>query len=162
MAIDVKALLNRICALETEATAAIGFTSTAVPRWEYQQEQTPYWRNRVASAQLDVSLSDDGQEVDVYRYTVETALHYANISAGYAGEQDEAIQEIFPQIIQYFDEREVLQSTTYPAGMTFLRLSHFLAGQGYTLFSIGAAGGVQAGSTFTWMCVFDRFITQAY
>lgn len=162
MAIDAKELLARICAIEEEATTAIGFTSKAVPRWLYQQEVTPYWRNRIAAAQLDVSVSDDGQEFDVYRYTVESALNYANVSAGYDGEQDEDILEIFPQLIQYFDEREVLQSAAYPIGMTYLRNAYFSAGQGYVTFPFGAAGGVQAGSTFTWTCVFDKYIQQAY
>lgn len=162
MAIDTANLLARICAIEEAATLAIGFTTHAVPRWLYQQEKAGYWRNRIATAQLDTSPNDDGQEVDSYIYTIETALVYANASAGYNGEKDEDILAIFPQLVQYFDEREVLQSALFPTGTPFLRMSYFIAGQGYVTFPVGTAGGVQIGSTFTWRCIFDRFITQAY
>lgn len=162
MAINTSELLARICAIEEEATAAIGVTSKAVPRWLYQQEQTPYWRNRIGNVQLVTDASDDGQEFDVYRYTVETVLHYANASAGYNGEMDEAILAAFPQIIQVMDEREVLQSAAYPVGMAFLRYAYFQAGQGYLTLPYGAAGGVQIGSAFTWTIVFDKQILQAY
>ncbi len=162
MAVDASELLARICAIEQEATTAIGVTSQAVPRWLYQQEATPYWRNRIGSVQLVTDSSDDGQEFDVYRYTIETVLHYANASAGYNGEMDEAILAAFPQIIQVMDEREVLQSAAFPVGMNFLRYAYFTAGQGYLTLPYGAAGGVQIGSAFTWTAVFDKSILQSY
>lgn len=163
MPINTTELLARICAIEEAATASIGFTTNAVPRWLYQQEQMGYWLNRIASVQLDTSQGDDGQEYDVYRYTVESALIYAHASAGYNGEKDADILTLFPAIVQYFDEREVLQSAAYPsAGLDNLRLAHFLSGVGYVTFPPSAAGGVPIGSTFTWLCTFDRYIQQVY
>lgn len=164
MAIDASELLARVCAIEVEALNALTppIASTAAPRWLYQQEACPYWRNRIVSVQLITDALDDGQEVDTYRYTVGAALHYANVSAGYDGEKDEDILAIVPQLIQYFDERELLQSASYLTPMAFLRLSYFQAGEGYVTFPYGAAGGVQIGPTFTYTCIFDRLITQAY
>lgn len=164
MAINASELLARICAIEEAATVALTtpITSKAVPRWQYQQEETPYFRNRIVSVQLITDTGDDGQEVDSYRYTIGSAFHYANVSAGYDGENDEALLLIIPQMIQYFDEREVLQSALYPVGMAFLRYAYFTAAEGYVNFPYGAAGGLQMGATFAWTCVVDKFIQQAY
>lgn len=164
MAIDVNELLLRICAIEVEALNALPtpIPSNAVPMWAWQQEKLPYWRNRVGNFRLDIGAGDDGQEVDTYVYTVESALVYAHISQGYNGEVDEDILRIIPQVIQYFDSREVLQCRSFPEGMAFLRYAFFQAGQGYVPLGKSAAGGDLVGPTFTWTCVFDKFIFQAY
>ncbi len=162
MGINATELIARICAIEVEAMAVLGITCTAVPRWQYQQELCPYWRNRIVSVQLITDSGDDGQEVDSYRYTIGSALNYANVSAGYDGEKDAELITVIPQIIQYFDEREVLQSAAYPVGMDFLRYAYFQAAEGYVNFPYGAAGGLQMGSTFAWTCVVDKFIQQAF
>lgn len=164
MAIDTTELLARICAIEQESTLALAtpITSTAVSRWQYQQERCPYFRNRIVSVQLVTDALDDGQEVDTYRYTIGAALNFANVSAGYDGEIDEQLLTVIPQIIQHFDEREVLQSAAYPVGMAFLRYAFFQAGEGYVNFPYGAAGGLQMGATFAFTCVFDKYINQAY
>ena len=170
MAIDAKQLLARYCVLEEEATLAIGFTTNAVPRWLYQQERPKYWRNRIAQVQLETAYNeDDGQEYDVYRYTVEAQLVYAEASAGYDGEKDEDLLDIFPQIQEYIDAREVLQSSRvinaaqpYLDGMPYLRYQHFTGGVEYVTFPYGTAGGVQIGSSFLFTCVFDKYVAQAF
>lgn len=162
IAIDTTELLARVCAIEQEATAALGIVSDAVPRWQYQQEKTSYFRNRIVSVQLVTDAGDDGQEVDTYRYTIGSAFHYANVSAGYDGENDEALLTVIPQIIQYFDERETLQSAAYPVGMAWLRYAFFQSAEGYVNWPYGAAGGLQMGAAFTFTCVFDKYIEQMY
>lgn len=164
MAINTSELLARICAIEEEATLALTtpIISHAVARWQYQQERTPYWRNRILRVELVTDTGADGQEVDTYRYTIGAALNFANVSAGYDGENDEALLTVIPQLIQYFDEREVLQSASYPVGMPFLRYAYFQAAEGYVNFPYGAAGGLQMGATFAFTCVFDKAIQQAY
>lgn len=162
MAINTAELLARICAIEEEATAAIGITSHAFNRWQIQSETVPYWRNNLQRIQLDTSTGADGQEVDTYRYSVASAFHLAEVTAGYDGEKDALLVTVLPQIIQYFDEREVLQSAAYPVGMAFLRLSYFEAADGYVNFPYSAAGGIHLGALFQWTCIFDRLIQQVY
>lgn len=162
-AIDTSEMMARICAIEEAATLAAGFSSHAFPRWLIQSERMPYWINRIANVTLETAYSvDDGQEMDVYRYTVEAALIYSHSSAGYNGEKDEDILALFPQIVQYFDEREVLQSASYADGMTWLRYAHFLSGVGYMTFPPSASGGTPIGSLFTWNLVFDKYVQQVY
>lgn len=164
MAIDVNELLLRICAIEVEALNALPtpIPSNAVPRRFWQQERLRYWRNWVSSVRLDIGVGDDGQEVDTYVYAVDANLIFAHVSEGYNGEVDEDILRIIPQVIQYFDEREVLQSNSFPEGMAFLRYAYFQSGQGYAYLGKSAAGGDLVGPTFQFICVFDKPIAQAY
>lgn len=164
--INTSELINRLCALEVEAMNALAtpLSSTAVPRWYWQQEQLPYWRNRISNVQLITTQGDDGEEMEMYQYTLEAALMYAQVSEGYNGELDEAILQIIPQVIEYIDARELLQSNTvgFEEGMNFLQKAWFVSGVGYNFFGKSAAGGEIVGPSFQFTAIFSKSLTQRY
>lgn len=162
MGIDANELLLRICALEEEALFTLGQASSAVPRWLYQTETLPYWRNRIVSFQLDTSLSDDGEEMDVWVYVVGAQLVMAHYSEGYNGEVDTAIAAAIPVVNDYIDARELLTSSAYPTGMNYLRKAWSVGGSGYETLGPSAAGVIQVGATFQFRCEFDKYVTQVY
>lgn len=164
MAIDASNLLARVCAIEVEALLNLPtpIKSNAVPKWLCQQETLPYWRNRIASFQLETSPSDDSQEMDVWVYVVGAQLVMAHYSEGYNGEVDEAILAAIPQVNDYFDARELLQSNAFAEPMKFLRWSWSIGGSGYETLGLSAAGAIQVGPTFQFRCVFDKYVEQAY
>lgn len=162
--IDTKELMDRICAIEVEALNALlpPIASTASPIWGWQQEQMPYWRNRITSAQLITTPNDDGEEMEMYQYSITAALNYAHYGSGYNGERDEEIFRLIPQVIEYFDAREVLQSNAFPDGMNFLQKAWFMSVSAYDQQGLSAGGGTVIGPTFQFTCIFSKYLAQAY
>lgn len=162
--INTSELMARLCALEVEAMNALDtpISSNAVPRWLYSQEQMPYWRNRITSAQLITTPNDDGEEMEMYQYSITAALNYAHYGSGYNGERDEEIFRLIPQVIEYFDAREVLQSNAFPDGMNFLQKAWFMSVSAYDQQGLSAGGGTVIGPTFQFTCIFSKYLAQAY
>lgn len=160
--VDLTDILNRICALEQEgmlaASPSVG--CKAVPRFIYTQEDFPYWTNRVAQMTAD----DDSQDFRVYEYDITARLVIGHVTQGYRGQNDALLQAWLPHMIQWFDERELLQSTTYAdAPETPLLRATVVGMLGFREFMNNSIGQtIQVGAEITIRCRFEEAITQAY
>jgi hypothetical protein len=164
--IRVTDLKLRLCAIEMEALAAMtpSTSSTAYPRWTAKHDgEYPYWINRVFSlAAVEGYDVDYGEEMSVYEYVIATRLVVAHVTAEYEGEVSEALDEYLPQVVEYADSRELLQSDSYSTPMPYLIRASFAQGVGFNIFSPSPGGVQQLGAEFQWRCQFNRKLTQAY
>lgn len=164
--VSVTDLKLRLCAIEREALAALTPTvlSTAYPRWTAKHDgDMPYWINRVFSfGTVEGYDADYGEELSLYEYMVATRLVVAHATAEYEGEVSEALDEYLPQVVEYTDSRELLQSASYLTPMPYLIRASFAQGVGFTLFSPSPGGVQQVGADFQWRCQFNRKLIQAY
>lgn len=162
--VDVHNLKLRCCALEKEALAALSPTvaAFAYPRWFAKSEKFPYFINRIAAIRAEEGTDDYGEEMALLAYTVTTRLVVAHITAEYRGEVNEAIDEYLPQVIEYMDARELLQSVAYPLSMPYLIRASFSDGVGFNLFPPSLGGVSQVGADFNFRCEFVKSLTQAY
>lgn len=161
--IDIADTLRRFCALEKEALLVVGTASEAFPRW-FQNNETPiYWMNRMASFRaIEDDAADYGEEINSYHYFFIGRLIVAYASADYVGEVDEAVNIYAPQVVQYLDARELLQSAAYPVAAENLRFCSFVDSPGYGVFPTATPGQFQHGVEFRWRCEFDQDVTQFY
>jgi hypothetical protein len=164
MALDVQGVMNRVVALEKEALAALSpsVTCDAVPRFWHVQESFPFWTNRLSSIEVAAGTTDYGEEFDSYTYNVSMRLIIGHITGSYTGEKDTSLQTYIPQVIQYFNERELLQSAAYPAAPDDLIRARMVSCTGYTQFVNNGSGSTQVGTEFTLRCEFAEEIEQQY
>lgn len=143
----------RLCALEEESLLALAvpIQSHAFPRWFVKATDFPYWINRSSRVMSQIG---QGDEADTYVYTLTGRLVYAHLTAGYEGENDEAIDLAVPQVIEYVDRHEKMQSTLYPLPMNYLNQFNFIDGTGYMTFPPSPASAQQVGAEFVWRCEF--------
>lgn len=161
--IDANELLNRFCALELEASGAAGVSAQgAMPRFVWQQETFPYWINTIIDVTEEKAQDGYGEEIAVYAYRVWSRLLLANVTAGYSGENDQNINLVLPELVEYLDARELLQSASYPVAMLNIRYSELLSCTGFKIFPPGPSGSQMAGIECFHRVTFDKLITQAY
>ena len=161
MALDYQALMARIVVNEKAALAALSPTvvADAVPRFWHTQESFPYFTNRLGPLTVDY----DSEDLDLVTQDVTMRLVIGHLTSGYAGENDDRLQLWLPQLHEYFNEREGLQSATYPIHMTNLTRARIVSSTGYTVFVNSATGGVsQVGAELTIRCELDHAIEQIY
>lgn len=161
MAIDLESALLRLCAIEKEALAALSPTvlSDAYPRFYFAGESFPYFTHRLGPMNVDA----DSEDFDIYVYDVVIRLVIGHITSGYAGENDEKLQEWLPQLVEYINERELLQSATYATELTALTRARVVSATGYAVFVNSAIGSTQqVGTEITVRLEFEEDITQAY
>lgn len=156
---------ERLCAIEVEAMLALDspLSSLALPTWNQKGAVPPFWLNRVVAVQVIEGYADDyGEELSLYRYTLGARLIVAHITGDYEGEVSEANDIILPQVIEYLDARELLQSETFLDPMDYLQRAHFIQGTGFTAFPSSVAGTAWVGADFQWECDFVKQLVQAY
>lgn len=162
--VDIKTAKLRICAIEKEALLALStpITSYAYPRWYAKPEMsgTPWWVNRVAEFGSYEGVDDDGEEMAIYNYTLISRLIIGSEQAEYTGELADALDDAIPQIVEYLDAREMLQSASYTTMLAYLRRAHFASGIGFAVASHNGANVVCA--DFRWNLEFEKSLTQAY
>lgn len=162
--IDIKTAKLRICAIEKEALLALStpITSYAYPRWYAKPEfsGTPWWVNRVAEFNSDEGADDYGEEMAIYQYTIVSRLIAGPEQAEYTGELADALDDAIPQIVEYFDAREMLQSTSYTVMLSYLRRANFTNGIGFATPNHNGAPVVAA--DFRWSLEFEMALTQSY
>lgn len=164
--VSVTALKLRLCAIEVEALAALSpaVTCSAYPRWTAKHDgDFPYWINRVLNFRTVEGYDVDyGEELEVYEYIVASRLIVAHVTAEYEGEVSEALDEMLPQVVEYADARELLQSAAYTTPMPYLLRASFAQGTGFSIFPPAPSGTQQVGAEFQWRCQFNKKLTQAY
>jgi len=161
MALDFAELMDRIVVNEKAALTALTtpVTADAVPYFFHVQESWPYFTNRLGP----YTVGDDSEDVDTITIDILMRLVIAHLSSGYKGENDDKLALYAAQVIEYFNEREWLQSATYPAALRYLVRARIRAGTGYTVFVNSGVGGVtQIGTEFTLRCELMHDIEQVY
>jgi hypothetical protein len=158
MAVDAEELLLRMAALEEEAMEALDKRADAKPYFFHTQEAFPYFTNRLG----DITVDSDSEEIDLYTYEIVVRLVIGHRTEGYTGETDSALQSYIPHLIQYFNERELLQSEVYPDAMDNLTRARVVSCRGYTEFVNSGVGGSQIGTEITLRAELEDEIEQAY
>lgn len=163
LTIDVSELKQRYCSLEKEALLSLNpsIVSEAFPRWYVKAETFPYWINRVPSLSAEEGADDYGDEGAIYVYTVNAVLVVAHVTSDIAGESDDLLDFVVPQVVEYIDARAHLQSEDFEDAMLFLRRASFVTG-GYTTLPPSVGGVSQFGVAFQWRNVFEKAIEQVF
>ncbi len=108
MAIDIVAYKKRIKAIYEEAFLALESENADVGTFPlYVSEKMPYVTLRTGN----VDITGDGDEVDVYEIEIIAEVYADWVSANAVdGEAEETIDRWIVGFVQYFNERELLQS----------------------------------------------------
>lgn len=160
-------LKQRYCAIETEVMASLGVDCDAYPRWLAKGANPIYWINRISAVRALEGADDYGEELSLYQYTVTARLVVAHVTADYDGEASEAIDLFLPEVIEYVDARELLQSQQtelgdFTAPMRYLIRAHFVNAVGYNIFPPSVGGVQQVGAEFQFDNEFNKSLIQAY
>lgn len=160
MTIDMQALMDRVAALEEEALFVMtpSVDANAVDRFFHVQPTYPYFTNRLGQ----ITVDDDGEDYDVYTVNVQMRLLIGQMTEGYDGEVENRLQLYIPQIITYFNERELLQSTTFTSALDDLVRARIVACTGFAVFQNSGVGTQLVGAEFTLQCQLNEQIIQAY
>jgi hypothetical protein len=146
--IDLYHLLERCAALESEALSRLdpGIQAQGFPYTVIVNDVYPYFSNQAGQ----ITVSNDSEDIDEYRLTVTARLIVGYVEGGAWGEYEKKLYVYIPQIIHYFNEREMLQSDAYEtrANIYYARI---VASSGITRFSVSGTGqdAGQIGATFT-------------
>lgn len=147
--IDIYNLLERCAALESEALSSLdpGVQAQAFPYSVINNDVYPYFTNQTGQ----MTIESDSEDVDEYTLTVNSRLIVGHTQGGAKGEYEGRLYEFIPQLIHYFNEREVLQSKTFknrPSNINFARIVNVSA---LTLFRNSGTGqdGGELGVSFT-------------
>jgi hypothetical protein len=157
-------LLARNVVNDRAALAALAtpITADSVPYFWHTQESFPYFTNRIGPWSIE-NTPEDSEDIDVITVDVLKRLVIGHITSGYKGENDTNFAAWLAQLLEYYNEREWLQSATYPDEMRYLTRARLVSGPGYTIFVNSAVGGVvQIGGEATLRCEFEYDILQAY
>lgn len=163
MGINVVELMARMVAQEKAAMLALAtpVTADAVPYFWHSQEAFPYFTNRVAP--ITVEQDEDSEDIDVYTYDIIARLVIGHVTSGYKGEPDANLQTYIPHLIEYLNERELLQTAAYPLALDNLTRARVTGSNGYAVFNNQAIGlPTQVGTEFTVRCEFTYEIRQQY
>lgn len=162
--VDIKTAKLRICALETAALSGLStpISSYAFPRWYAKPEGggTPWWVNRVADFSSYEAADDYGEEMSIYHYTIVSRLIVGAVQAEYTGEMADALDDAIPEVVEYVDAHEMLQSASYTAMLSYLRRAHFTNGVGFVVTQHNDTSVIAA--DFQWLLEFEKSLTQAY
>lgn len=164
MALNIEDVLARIVAVEQEALAGIQVACDAVPYYFHTQQAFPYFTNRLSSISVDSGPGGDedfGEEIDLLIYDIILRLTVNHLSAGVVGEYEDRLSVYIPQVIDYFNARELLQSASYPTAPDDLTRARIISSTGLAFFSEGL-NVQQIGAEFTLRCEFVNNIDQAY
>ena len=162
MTILAQELLLRVRDLEIEALAALSTpkTADAVEYFYHFQEEFPYFTNRIGG--LDVGA--DSEDLDIYTYQVIMRLVIEHLTADYVGATESSLQLYIPQVVNYFNSRQWLQTTSgsYDTAMLSLREARITNVTGYRIFTDAGISAQQVGTEFVLSCQFVEEITQVF
>lgn len=159
MALELTELMARHAAIDIEALAALAtpVTADSKPYFWHTQEAFPYFTNRLGP----YSVGFDSEDTDTIQIDVLKRLVIAHLTSGYIVENDAKLTAWVAQVIEYYNEREWLQSAAYPDELRYLIRARIVSGTGYTIFANSGIGQtIQVGTEFTVRCEFMHDILQ--
>ena len=155
-------LLLRVRDLEIEALEALADVDNAdaVEYLYHFQEAFPYFTNRIGG----VDVGADSEEFDIYTYQVIMRLVIEHITADYVGENESKLQLYIPQVVNYFNSRAMLQTTSgsYDTAMLSLMEARISSSTGFRIFTDAGISAQQVGTEFVLTCIFEEQIIQAF
>lgn len=115
-AFDFRAVMNAVAALQEEAMLNYSGGAVAATAFSYMFQPFqvyPYFTNRLGT----IGTTSDSEELDAQDFDVQMRLYAGKITSGQSGEREIELQSWIGHIIQYFNERETLQSKEYDEGV---------------------------------------------
>lgn len=165
MAFDLENAADRIAAIYAEALAALPtpVVLDTKPYMTHWQEAFPFATVQIGPV-LAPTEDDKGQDFDTYEITITGRLYVANLTDGVKGEVERKLQVWIPQVMEYFNARERLQSVAYPTRPNDLIAARVTESGGISILKAPWAGeGVSAlGTVFTHELSALRFVQQVY
>lgn len=151
-------LMDRVAALESEALASLSppVTADAVDRFFHTQSTYPYFVNRLGA----ITIEGDSEDLDVYTINVQMRLLIGHITEGYEGEVENRLQVYIPQVISYFNERQLLQSIAYSDALTDDIQARIVACTGHMIWQHSGSGSQLVGAEFTLQVSLTDELTQ--
>lgn len=157
--LDLNEALRRLAEIEEECTQAVGFQSTAYPRFSAVMETGDYWKNRVGS----IEYAEDGEELDTLTFDVVARFIIGRKTSGFPGDVEESLYKVIARFPDYLNEREGLQSAEYPDFQTYLEWARVVSCSGYTEFADnGGSPDLQVGTEFTVRLTYRLLKEQQY
>jgi hypothetical protein len=162
MTVDAQELLKRARDLQIEALAALS-TPVSADAKEYlfhTQEDYPYFVNRIGN----IDVGADSEDIDLYTYQVIMRLVIGHMTSGYKGEPESNLQLYIPQVVNFFNSRQWLQTTSgdYDDAMTSLMEARITSVSGFSIYESAGISASQVGTEFVLTCLFEEEITQAF
>lgn len=160
--IDLYGLLERCAALASEALSRLdpGVQAQAFPYTVVANDVGFAW---FTFSQPPFEIGADSQDIDAYTLRVPGKMIVGHNNGGALGEYEKRLYVYVPQLVHYFNEREMLQSDAYPtrANIQYARVTGV---SGLTQFSQSGAGveGGQLGVSFTVEISLYNEICQQY
>lgn len=156
---DLDTAMDRLVEMQKESvTAIVGSAIDAVKYFPYQQEAFPYWTNRLGPLEADFWAEDVGY----YPFRILSRLVLGHHDEGYNNSALSAIYSYMPEILNYFESREMLTSSTYPDEFDDLAPDTGLEIEATTPLAVFLNSGIgvaQVGVEFTFLM---PFITDRY
>lgn len=168
MALNFNDYLNRIAAMYVEVMRDLGVSITAVPRFWYWQEAFPYVTLQQTAGTINGGTIEGeaelGEEFNAYTFSVTAYFYAAAIDSNYRGVNDANLLTWMPEIMQYFNERELLQCEAFPDAPDYVIRSGITDWTGVGILPSPSAGqGNNAlGTQFTHQIVANIEIEQQY
>jgi hypothetical protein len=159
--IDLYHLKERCAALASEALSRLdpGVQAQAFPYTVVSNDVYPFF----SFSQPPFEIGADSQDIDTYLLRLPGKLIVGHNNGGAIGEYERKLDVYTPQLAHYFNEREMLQSDTFPtrANIQYARITGV---SGLTQFSQSGTGmeGGQLGVTFTVEITLYNEICQQY
>lgn len=160
MAILLQSALDRLCAIEKLALAALStpVTADAVPYMIHQQESFPYFTHRVGV----IPIESDSHDLEVEDPEIIVRLVVGHLTEGYRGQPEGSLYTYIPAVIEAVNSRELLQSPTYPTALDGLVSARITTCSGLRIFETAGVQARQVGTEFTVVCSFLDDLTQVY
>ncbi len=158
--IDVQSALDRLCAIEILALAALSPAQSADARGYmiHQQESFPYFTHRVGNMTLD----SDSHDFDVYEVEIVIRLVVGHLTDGYRGQPEGRLYTYIPALIEAINARELLQSPAYKTALAGLVEARVSACSGLRIFETAGIQARQVGTEITVVCQFEDDLAQVY
>jgi hypothetical protein len=146
-AFDFRAVMVRVAALQKEAMLNYPNEALEIEAFDYMfaTHAPPYFTNRLGS----IGVTSDSEELDAQGFDVQMRLYAGKITSGQSGEREIELQRWIGHIIQYFNERETLQSKEYSTGADNIDFARISACLGVVTFQSPNAETPEFGTEFT-------------
>lgn len=142
--IDLNEALERLVAIEKEASLSVGIRTSAVPRFLFTQETGDYWTNRIGN----IAMSEPAEEFDNYEVDAIVRFTVGARSSGLGGDVEKSLYRIIEAFIQFLNAREGLQSETYKTTQDDLEWARVVSCTGLVT-DVGNSGVQVVGTEFT-------------